>query len=111
MPVLVTALRLRNRFMPGYARRLARTYESHRENVRWRKEAEAFEGAPVKSESGEPVSDVFLRPRRRSANGSTQSLQYRPLRGPHPGQILFDGLWLDGRHTRDSDNATNEPAN
>jgi SAM-dependent methyltransferase len=43
MPVLVTALRFRNRFMPGYASRLARTYESHRDNIRWRKEAEAFE--------------------------------------------------------------------
>lgn len=43
MPVLVTALRLRNRFMPRYASRLARTYESYRDNIRWRKEAEAFE--------------------------------------------------------------------
>jgi SAM-dependent methyltransferase len=43
MSVLVTALRLRNRFLPGYASRLARTYETQRDSLRWRGEIEAFE--------------------------------------------------------------------
>lgn len=42
MSVLVTALRLRNRFLPGYAGRLAQSYETHREGVRWRGEQKAF---------------------------------------------------------------------
>ncbi len=43
MSVLVTALRLRNRFLPGYAGRLARSYEGRRDNRRWQGESEAFE--------------------------------------------------------------------